>query len=67
VRERSVAVPLDADTRSREILDVCGTGGDVFTFVRKFHKMEFREALEYLAQRARPFVFSTAPPPAVGS
>ncbi|MFO0787754.1 MAG: DNA primase [Phycisphaerales bacterium] len=31
---------------------VCGTGGDVFTFVRKFHKMEFREALEYLAQRA---------------
>lgn len=31
---------------------VCGTSGDVFTFVRKFHKMEFREALEYLAQRA---------------
>lgn len=31
---------------------VCGTGGDVFTFVRKFHKMDFREALEYLAQRA---------------
>ena len=31
---------------------VCGTGGDVFSFVRKFHKMEFREALEFLAQRA---------------
>lgn len=31
---------------------VCGSGGDVFTFVQKFHKMEFREALEYLAQRA---------------
>lgn len=31
---------------------VCGTGGDVFTFVRKFHNMEFREALEFLAQRA---------------
>lgn len=26
--ERSVRVPLDAATRAREILDVCGTGGD---------------------------------------
>lgn len=31
---------------------VCGTGGDVFTFVQKFHKIDFREALEYLAERA---------------
>jgi DNA primase len=31
---------------------VCGTGGDVFAFVQKYHGMEFREALEYLAQRA---------------
>ncbi len=31
---------------------VCGTGGDVFTFVRKFHKMDAREALEHLAERA---------------
>jgi DNA primase len=31
---------------------VCGAGGDVFTFVQKFHTMEFREALEYLAERA---------------
>lgn len=30
----------------------CGTGGDVLSFVRKFHRMEFREALEFLAQRA---------------
>lgn len=30
----------------------CGAGGDVLTFVQKFHKMEFREALEYLAERA---------------
>ncbi len=29
----------------------CGAGGDVFTFVQQFHKMEFREALEYLAER----------------
>jgi DNA primase len=31
---------------------VCGSGGDVLSFVQKFHKMEFREALEYLAERA---------------
>ncbi len=30
---------------------VCGAGGDVFSFVQKYHKMEFREALEYLAER----------------
>ncbi len=27
-RARSIVPPLDAETRSREILDVCGTGGD---------------------------------------
>lgn len=31
---------------------VCGTGGDVFSFVQKYHSMGFREALEFLAQRA---------------
>ncbi|QYU67639.1 DNA primase [Leptolyngbya sp. 15MV] len=30
----------------------CGAGGDVFTFVQNYHSMEFRDALEYLAQRA---------------
>jgi DNA primase len=30
---------------------VCQTGGDVFSFVEKYHKMDFREALEYLAER----------------
>lgn len=30
----------------------CGTGGDVLSFVQKFHRMEFRAALEYLAARA---------------
>ena len=24
----AIALPLDAETRSRQILDVCGTGGD---------------------------------------
>ena len=28
LRERAVAVPIDAGTRARTILDVCGTGGD---------------------------------------
>jgi DNA primase len=30
----------------------CGTGGDVLGFVQKFLRMEFREALEYLADRS---------------
>ena len=28
LRDRSIQPPLDAETRAREILDVCGTGGD---------------------------------------
>jgi anthranilate phosphoribosyltransferase len=28
LRDKSIALPLDAETRSREILDVVGTGGD---------------------------------------
>jgi DNA primase len=31
---------------------VCGSGGDVFNFVKNFHKLEFREALEHLADRS---------------
>ncbi len=31
---------------------VCGAGGDAFTFVRRHMGLEFREALELLAQRA---------------
>jgi DNA primase len=30
----------------------CGTGGDVLSFVQKYHRMEFPAALEYLATRA---------------
>jgi DNA primase len=29
----------------------CGAGGDVFTFTQNFLKMDFREAIEYLAER----------------
>lgn len=31
---------------------VCGTGGDVFSFVQKYHRMDFVESLNYLAERA---------------
>ena len=31
---------------------VCGAGGDVFTFVQRYHSMDFREALEFLAERS---------------
>ncbi len=31
---------------------VCGTGGDVFKFVKEFHKMSAGEALRFLAQKA---------------
>lgn len=31
---------------------VCGAGGDAFAFVMNYHRMGFREALEFLAQRA---------------
>lgn len=30
---------------------VCSTGGDVFSFIQKYHRMDFREALEHLAER----------------
>ncbi len=43
---------------------VCNAGGDVFSFVQKYHHMEFREALEYLAERAG---ITLAPPRAVAT
>ena len=30
---------------------VCGAGGDVLSFIERYHRMDFREALEYLADR----------------
>lgn len=40
---------------------VCGTGGDVLGFVQKFHKMDFPEAMEYLAGRAGITLVKKAP------
>lgn len=46
---------------------VCGTGGDVFTFVQKYHAMSFRESLEFLAQRAGIELTKRRPPPPAGA
>ncbi|MFN0011248.1 MAG: DNA primase [Phycisphaerales bacterium] len=39
---------------------VCGAGGDALSFVIAFHKMSFREALQFLADRAG---IQLSPPP----
>jgi len=31
---------------------VCGAGGDVFSFVQRYYKLDFVEAMKYLAERA---------------
>lgn len=45
---------------------VCGAGGDVFDFVMGYHRMEFREALEYLADRAAIKLSETPRPSGAG-
>ncbi|MFG0283392.1 MAG: DNA primase [Phycisphaerales bacterium JB039] len=44
---------------------VCGAGGDVFDFVMGYHRMEFREAMEFLADRAG-VKLSQSPAPGAG-
>jgi len=46
---------------------VCGIGGDVFSFVMKRESMEFREALELLAERAGVALPSLGPAAPAGS
>ncbi|PQO42455.1 DNA primase [Blastopirellula marina] len=46
---------------------VCGIGGDVFSFVMRRESIEFREALELLADRANIALPSSAPAAPVGS
>lgn len=45
---------------------VCDLGGDVFSFVMKIDGLEFREALEMLAERANISLAPTGPKPAAG-
>ncbi len=42
---------------------VCGAGGDALSFVINYHKMSFREALQFLADRAG---ITLSPPPRRG-
>lgn len=39
----------------------CGAGGNAFTFVMNFHKMGFRDAIEYLAERGNVTLTPWAP------
>lgn len=39
----------------------CGANGDTFTFLENYEKMEFAEALEYLAQKAGVTLIKTTP------
>jgi len=41
----------------------CGASGDAFTFLEKYLKMDFREALELLAERASITLTRTSPSP----
>lgn len=45
---------------------VCGAGGDVFDFVQRFHRMDFRDALELLAAKSG-IELGSEPPPAAGA
>jgi DNA primase len=49
--DRSPSMQVSPDKQIYKCFS-CGAGGDVLTFAQKFLKMEFRESLEYLAERA---------------
>src|SRR5258708_9582540 len=69
------AVGIYGETGSG-LLEARGVGGDVFVSINTVGKAlggagafvaSSDEAIDYLTQRARPFVFSTAPPPSVAA
>ncbi len=49
---RTPAFAVFPETGTWRCFGACNTGGDVFTFVMKKEGWDFRQALEYLAQRA---------------
>ena len=49
---KSPAFVVWAETGTWKCFGACNTGGDIFSFVMKRDRLEFREALERLAQRA---------------
>jgi DNA primase len=50
--EKTPSFVVFPDTQGWHCFGACGTGGDIFTFLMRRENMEFREALEFLAQRA---------------
>ena len=50
--EKTPSFIVFPETQRWHCFGACGTGGDIFTFLMRRENMEFREALEFLAQRA---------------
>ena len=50
--EKTPSFIVFPETQGWHCFGACGTGGDIFTFLMRRENMEFREALEFLAQRA---------------
>ncbi len=50
--EKTPSFIVFPDTQGWHCFGACGTGGDIFSFLMRRENMEFREALEFLAQRA---------------
>jgi DNA primase len=51
-QENTPSFVVFPETQTWHCFGACGTGGDIFTFVMRQETMEFREALEFLAERA---------------
>ena len=51
-QERTPSFYVDPDRQTWHCFGACGTGGDVFSFVMRRDGVDFRTALEHLAERA---------------
>ncbi len=51
-QERTPSFVVFPDTGTWRCFGACGTGGDIFSFLMQKENMDFREALQFLAQEA---------------